>query len=61
VRSDAASYELLDGEPLDILHHGERMTVTQDSVASRAVPPMRPRTPPSQPEGRNPPRRHREA
>jgi alpha,alpha-trehalose phosphorylase len=61
VRPDAASYELLDGEPVDILHHGERITLTRDSVASRAVPPVHPRTPPSQPEGRNPPRRHREA
>ncbi|HKF92179.1 MAG TPA: glycosyl hydrolase family 65 protein, partial [Acidimicrobiia bacterium] len=61
VRSDAASYELLDGEPLDILHHGERITVTRRSVASRALPPAHPRTPPSQPEGRTPPRRHREA
>jgi len=61
VRPDAASYELLDGEPLEILHHGEPVTVAQDSAASHPVPPPPSRTPPPQPEGRRPPRRHRDA
>ena len=61
VRPDAASYELLEGEPLELVHHGERFTVARDSAASRAVPPPPSRTPPVQPDGRHPPRRHREA
>jgi alpha,alpha-trehalose phosphorylase len=61
VRPDAATYELLGGEPLELLHHGERITVAHGSPVSREVPPARPPTPPEQPPGRSPPRRHREA
>ena len=61
VRPDAASYELLEGEPLELVHHGEEITVARGSPTSRAVPPARPGTPPEQPQGRRPPRRHREA
>jgi alpha,alpha-trehalose phosphorylase len=61
VRPDAASYELLEGEPLELVHHGEEFTVAGGSPASRPVPAARPRTPPEQPQGRTPPRRHREA
>src|SRR5215213_5718821 len=61
VRPDAASYELLEGEPLELVHHGEAITVARGSSFSRAVRPARPGTPPEQPQGREPPRRHREA
>jgi alpha,alpha-trehalose phosphorylase len=59
VRPDRAHYELLDGEPIEILHHGERLTVTASSPQSRPVPvaPQRPAPPP--PRGRrrlSPPR-----
>jgi alpha,alpha-trehalose phosphorylase len=60
VRSDAAEYELLHGEPLELLHHGEAVTVTAGSRERRPIPPAPRRTPPEQPPGRFPPRRHRE-
>jgi alpha,alpha-trehalose phosphorylase len=61
VRADAASYELLDGDPLELVHHGESITIERGSPASRAIPPVHPGPPPDQPPGRAPPRRHREA
>jgi alpha,alpha-trehalose phosphorylase len=61
VRRENACYELLDGPPLELAHHGERLTVAPDSPETRPIPraPERPR--PEQPPGRAPPRRHREA
>jgi alpha,alpha-trehalose phosphorylase len=61
VHSEEARYELIDGEPLEFLHHGEAVTVGPDSPQSRRVPPAPHRTPPPQPPGRSVPRRHREA
>jgi len=61
VRADAASYELLEGEPLELVHHGDGFTVTARAPASRPIPPLPRRTPAQQPPGRTPPRRHREA
>jgi alpha,alpha-trehalose phosphorylase len=60
VTPGGARYELLDGDPLDLLHHGESLTVACDGPQERAIPelPRRPR--PEQPPGRAPPRRHRE-
>ena len=61
VTSDSARYELLEGEPLELLHDGEPVTVEPGSPQTLPVapPPRRPR--PEQPPGRSPPRRHREA
>jgi alpha,alpha-trehalose phosphorylase len=61
IRSDTASYELLDGEPLELLHHGERVPVKRGAPARRPLPPLPepPRCEP--PPGRVPPRRHQEA
>jgi len=61
VRPGAARYELLDGQPLELLHEGERLTVACGSPQTRdcAPPPRRARCEP--PPGRRPPRRHREA
>ena len=52
-----ARYRLLEGEPLEVTHHGESLTVTRgDAVAARSQ--WRRRGPaPSQPEGRAPARR----
>ena len=60
VTPGGARYELLDGDPLDVSHHGESLTVARDGPQERAIPeaPRRPR--PEQPPGRSPPRRHRE-
>ena len=61
VRPDSAVYEVVDGEPLDLVHHGESLTVSTGSPQTRPVPPA-PRLPPAeQPAGRAPPRRHAEA
>jgi len=54
IRSDAAQYELLDGKPLEILHHGERLTVTMDSRQTRPLPPTPQRPAPQPPPGRSP-------
>jgi alpha,alpha-trehalose phosphorylase len=51
-------YLLLEGDPLDITHHGERMTVSTEEEAVRPVPQLPPAgDPPRQPPGREPPRR----
>jgi alpha,alpha-trehalose phosphorylase len=61
VRPDSAVYEVVDGEPLDLLHHGEGFSVGPGSPQTRPVPPA-PRLPaPEQPAGRAPPRRHADA
>ena len=61
VRPVSAVYEVMDGEPLDLVHHGESLTVSAGSPQTRPVPPA-PRLPPAeQPAGRAPPRRHAEA
>ena len=54
IRGDAAQYELLDGKPLEILHHGESLTVTADSPQARPLPPTPQRPAPHQPPGRSP-------
>jgi len=60
VRPDGARYELLDGEPLEVTHHGEALTVAPGAVETRPLPHDVRRTPPPPPPGREPPRRHRE-
>ena len=53
----AASYRLLRGEPLEVTHYGEPITVTADDAVSRPIAPLPPRPAPSQPPGRAPARR----
>jgi alpha,alpha-trehalose phosphorylase len=48
-----ASYELLDGKPLGIFHHGERLELT-DKRAERKIPPIQAGPRPHQPPGREP-------
>jgi alpha,alpha-trehalose phosphorylase len=61
VHAGEASYELLDGEPLELVHHGEDLTLRAGALETRPIPPA-PRPPAAeQPPGRRPPRRHREA
>jgi alpha,alpha-trehalose phosphorylase len=61
VRRDAATYELLGGEELALLHHGEEITVSPGSPRTCPLPPAPSRPHVKQPPGRTPPRRHREA
>ena len=61
VGPDEARYELADGDALDVVHHGEALTVLPGEPQTRAVPPAPPRQKATQPPGRLPPRYHREA
>jgi alpha,alpha-trehalose phosphorylase len=54
-----ASYELVGGgEALELVHHGEPVTVEPGTPQTRSVPPAPNRPPPKQPPGRAPRRRH---
>jgi alpha,alpha-trehalose phosphorylase len=52
-----ATYALSEGDPIEILHYGEKVSLSTEKPQSRPVqePPARPR--PSQPQGREPARR----
>jgi alpha,alpha-trehalose phosphorylase len=53
-----ARYQLLDGEPFEIEHHGETVTITANEPAEMAIPELKPRGgTPEQPPGRAPTRR----
>jgi len=61
VTPDSATYALVEGDPLDLIHHGEQLTVSEDAPETRPLPPA-PRTPaPEAPPGRRPLSRHDEA
>ena len=53
----AASYRLLWGEPLDVTHHGEPITITADDAVTRQISRLPARPVPRQPSGRKPTRR----
>ena len=58
VDSDSASYELRDGDPLEISHHGESLTLVAGRVVTRAVPAFAAQLAPTEaPTGRQPLRR----
>jgi alpha,alpha-trehalose phosphorylase len=57
VRSREACYELTRGEALELVHHGEPLTVEPGTPETRPIPRPPPRTPPEQPAGRAPRRR----
>ncbi|MFD4143281.1 MULTISPECIES: glycoside hydrolase family 65 protein [unclassified Streptomyces] len=50
----AARYTLAEGDPLQILHHGEPLTVSAAETVQRPLPPMPVRPEPQQPKGRRP-------
>ena len=54
VGRDAARYELLAGEPLELLHHGERAKVESGSPQNLACPPPAQPPPVAPPPGREP-------
>lgn len=56
VTADSATYELLDGPPLTMTHHGAPVELGERSVAL-AIPPIAPTPTPTQPPGRSPARR----
>jgi alpha,alpha-trehalose phosphorylase len=49
-----ARYTLVDGEPLDIDHHGEPAVVQPDQTLELEIPALRARPAPTQPPGREP-------
>jgi alpha,alpha-trehalose phosphorylase len=54
VHADHATYELLDGEPVELIHHGERVTVTPDEPLNHPIPSAPKRPEPHSPRGREP-------
>jgi alpha,alpha-trehalose phosphorylase len=54
VHGDAARYELLEGEPLELAHHGQTVTVAAGSPETLPVERLKPRPRPAQPPGRVP-------
>jgi alpha,alpha-trehalose phosphorylase len=57
MRPGQATYELLEGDPIDVHHHGARITLSVGEPVVRTVPPAPPVAPVSQPPGRAPQRR----
>jgi alpha,alpha-trehalose phosphorylase len=57
VNHERARYSLLAGDPLEISHHGERVTVNGDTPLELEIPALRARPAPSQPSGRAPAKR----
>ena len=55
-----ARYELIAGEPLELSHHGEAITVEQGTPVTRELPSFEWLGPIEQPPGRAPSRRHTE-
>jgi alpha,alpha-trehalose phosphorylase len=52
VTKQNASYVLVDGDPLEIAHHGQTITIAKGEPVTYAVPPASVRPVPSQPAGR---------
>jgi alpha,alpha-trehalose phosphorylase len=52
-----ATYTLIEGEPLEVEHHGERITITGERPLVRPIPDPPAVEPPKQPPGRAPERR----
>ena len=49
-----ATYELVDGDGLEIAHHGEALVLAAGESATRPIPPIDPGPRPSHPAGRDP-------
>ncbi|HYB25805.1 MAG TPA: glycosyl hydrolase family 65 protein [Solirubrobacteraceae bacterium] len=54
VESDHAVYNLIDGDPIELIHHGEKITVTPGTPLSCPLPPVPQYPEPHQPPGREP-------
>ncbi|MBV9336876.1 MAG: family 65 glycosyl hydrolase, partial [Solirubrobacterales bacterium] len=54
VHADQAIYTLLEGAPVDIVHYGEALTLTQGAPQTRPLPPPPSWPAPTQPPGRAP-------
>ncbi len=58
---ESATYEVLDGDPLELMHHGEALKVRRGAPLERPLPPPPRGLAPHPPEGREPSCRHPEA
>jgi len=56
-----AAYVLLEGEPLQIGHHGTTITVSTDGAVTQPIPATPERAAPTQPPGRAPMRRRKDS
>jgi alpha,alpha-trehalose phosphorylase len=54
VAKGEATYHLLDGEALELGHHGQRIRISVGEPATQPIPPPVDRPPPQQPPGRAP-------
>jgi alpha,alpha-trehalose phosphorylase len=54
IERERATYRLLHGQPLEVSHYGEPITVSRDNSLARPIPSHRPRPAPAQPRGRAP-------
>ena len=54
VRHAEATYTLADGDPLEIVHHGQPVSLSAGKPQARPIPAAPSRTRPSQPSGREP-------
>ncbi len=57
INHQRATYSLLAGEPIELAHHGEQLTVTRAEAVAAEIPSIAPRERPRQPPGREPRRR----
>jgi alpha,alpha-trehalose phosphorylase len=57
IEHERATYSLLQGSSLEIVHHGNKATVNAQRPLTRPIPPPPARETPSQPPGRAPDRR----
>ena len=57
IRDREATYELLRGQALEIVHHGSRATISAEAPLRLPIPAAPSRQPPTQPRGREPVRR----
>ena len=54
VTAREATYQLLDGTPLKVLHHSEEITISKEDAVTRPIPPIKAGPRPTQPTGRAP-------
>ncbi|HTU84611.1 MAG TPA: glycosyl hydrolase family 65 protein [Solirubrobacteraceae bacterium] len=54
VHPDHAAYELLDGDPIELIHHGDKITVTKDAPTTCPIPTIEEPPAPQSPPGREP-------
>ncbi len=61
VSPEEARYELAQGDPIELTHHGKSFKLRKGSPKTRPIPAISPGEPPPPPHGRAPRRRHGEA